>query len=276
MLQFLARRALVILSVFIISMNLSCRYDGGDYYDCMTILDCDDGFSCIDGECVFDPKGNGENKKDDNSELPVNDEEESEIEEEDEIEETVDEEEIDEEEENPDSNNNGGGGNPFEEVFCTDEIDCDENSVCYKEDNKAECVDPFKKYWKVTIDTLCLSNKKPNGDNWDSGIVGAIDQPDPYAILFINGKEALRTPYADESKCAHWNNHTNVKFQSDDQVYIEMWEYDSMIFNDDDFVGTHEWTEGIPVEIFKAREFIFDNPSNPGFVYLRVTFVEMD
>jgi len=177
MLQFLVRRALIILSVFIISMNLSCRYDGGEYYDCMTILDCDDGFSCIDGECVFDPKGNRENNEDNNAELPVNNEEESEIEEEDEIEETVDEEEIDEEEENPDSNNNGNGGSPFDEVLCTDEIDCDENSVCYKEENKAECVDPFKKYWKVTIDTLCLSDKKPNGENWDSGIAGAIDQP---------------------------------------------------------------------------------------------------
>jgi len=94
--------------------------------------------------------------------------------------------------------------------------------------------------------------------------------------MFINGIETLRTPFADESKCVHWNNFTNIKFQSDDQVYIEMWEYDSMIFNDNDFAGTYEWTDGIPVEIFKAREFVFDNPSNPGFVYLRVTFVEMD
>jgi len=274
MLRFTVYKSLFVLSIFVVSMMLSCRYDGGDYYDCMTILDCDDGFSCIDGECVFDPKGNLEKDSNANDELPVHEEKDEEKNDE-KDEEIIEEEEEEEEEEEVPDNNNGGGGFPVE-TFCTEESECDKNSVCYKEDGESKCVDPFKKYWKVTIDTLCLSNKKPNGDNWDSGIAGVIDQPDPYAIMFINGKEALRTPYADESKCAHWNNHTNVKFAPDDYVYVEMWEYDSMIWNDDDYAGTYEWPDGIPVEIFKAREFVFDKPSNPGFVYLRVTFVEMD
>jgi len=260
------------LSVFI----SSCSREGA-VFECMTILDCDEGFSCIDNECVYDPAGGG--TKPDNNQNTLPDTYEEPVDEE--LVDTADEIVVPDETEEPDNepvetpdNDNGGGG--WQEVICSKEAECDENSVCYREGNEAKCVDPYKKYWKVSIDTICLSNKKPNGDNWDSGIAGVIDHPDPYAMLYINYKEALRTPYADEQKCAHWQNYTNLKFDKSEHVLLKIMEYDSMFFNDDDFAGNYEWPDGIPVEIFKAREFVFDDSSNPGYTYIRITFKEMD
>ncbi len=273
-------KTIMVLSLFLVLLNISCRYEGEIYDECITILDCDEGFSCIDGECVSDQKdysGEEEENNEENNELPENkknNEQENETDEEDVTDEDITDEEY------PDTEDHNGNGNgedpPPHESFCTEEAECDEDSVCYNENNQSECVDPYKKFWKVTINTLCLSDKKPNGDNWDSGPLGEIDQPDPYAVLFINEKEVLRTSYADETTCAQWSNFSNIKFEPEDYVYVEMWEYDSMAFNDDDYAGTYEWTDGIPVEIFKAREFVFENPSNPGFTYLRITFQEMD
>lgn len=268
---------LLMASVVLFFFGTACSRYENEVPECMTILDCDEGFSCIDNECVLDPSGNETQPDNNQNALPDNNEEPDDFEVQDEADELI----VPDETEEPDNEpvetpDNDNGGGTWQEVICLEEAECDENSVCYREGNEAKCVDPYKKYWKVSIDTICLSNKKPNGDNWDSGIAGVIDQPDPYAMMYINLMEALRTPYADEQKCAHWQNFTNLKFNKTEAVLLKIMEYDSMMFNDDDNVGTYEWGEGIPVEVFKEREFVFDDSSNPGYTYIRITFKEMD
>jgi hypothetical protein len=257
---------------------LSCSRYEGEVFECMTILDCEEGFSCVDNECVYDPSGNETQPDNTQNTLPDAYEEPDDNEIIDEIDEIQMSDETEEPDEQPEeiTDQDTGGGGTWQEVICSKEAECDENSVCYKEGDESKCVDPYKKYWKVSIDSICLSDKKPNGENWDSGIAGVIDQPDPYAMMYINLMEALRTPYADEQKCAHWQNFTNLKFNKTEAVLLKIMEYDSMMFNDDDNVGTYEWGEGIPIEVFKEREFVFDDSSNPGYTYIRITFKEMD
>lgn len=271
------KRAVRVISVLLLVTAACSRYEDEFVPECTTILDCPVGYICTDSVCVEDVSA-ADNEITDNAELPdiVTDT----AEEQDETVETPDENYEDDEPEEIEDNiiddadadqDNSGG---WQEVICTDEAECDEKSVCYKEADESTCVDPFKKYWKVSIDTICLSEKKPGGDYWDG--LDLVDKPDPYAYMLINGTEVLRTPYADETKCAHWQNFTNIKFTAADVVMIKMMEYDSMILNDDDSVGEFSWTEGIPVEVFKAREFVFDDSSNPGYTYIRISFKEMD
>ena len=268
---------LFIFALLSLILFFSCDRFEEDFAECTTKLDCAFGFICVDGFCVEDEE---EQIVQDNNtnELPEQtiEEPDDQIEEEPEEEpaEEPDEIEVTDEVENEISDEDSGGGSPFGEVICTEEAECDENSVCYNEDGESTCVNPYKKYWKVSIDTLCLSDKKPDGDDWDG--VDLIDKPDPYAILYVNGMEVMKTSYADEQLCAHYQNYTNIRFAETDIVKIKMMEYDSLIFNDDDYVGEIEWTEGIPVEVFKDREYVFDDSSNPGYNYLRVTIVEME
>lgn len=272
------KRAVYVVYVLLAVTAACSRYDDELVPECMTILDCPVGYVCTDSVCTED-LSYSDNETDENAELPdiVTDtsaEQDKNIETPDENFEDNDPEETDDNIINDADTDQDSGGGQWQEIMCTDEAECDENSVCYKEDEESRCVDPFRKYWKVSIDTLCLSEKKPDGDYWDG--IDLIDKPDPYAFMLINGTEALRTPYADETKCAHWQNFTNIKFTATDAVTVKMMEYDSMILNDDDSVGEYTWTEGIPVEIFKAREFVFDDSSNPGYTYIRITFDEMD
>lgn len=273
---------LFVFAVISSILFFSCDRFEEDFTECTTKLDCAFGSICTDGICVeeevdsqpLNDNNNTNELPDQTTEEPddtVNEEPEKEIIEEIDESESIDENnEVDNEISDADS-----GGNPFGDyVACTEEAECDENSVCYSEDGDSKCVDPFKKYWKVSIDTLCLDDEKPNGDPWDG--VDFIDKPDPYAILYVNGMEVMKTSYADEQLCAHYQNYTNIRFEKTDIVKIKMMEYDSMVFNDDDFVGEIEWAEGVPVEIFKDREYVFDDSSNPGYNYLRVTIVEME
>lgn len=274
------KRAVMYAVAFLILTVACTRYDDEFIPECTTILDCPVGYVCTDSACVEDLNYT-DNEIGDTAELPdtvpdtveESDDAASEIPDEnikDDDPGETDDQNINDEDADIDQDNGGH----WQEVICTNEAECNENSVCYKEDEESKCVDPFKKYWKVSIDTICLSEKKPGGDYWDG--IDLIDKPDPYAYMLINGTEVLRTPYADETKCAHWQNFTNIKFAATDVVMIKMMEYDSMILNDDDSVGEFSWTEGVPVEVFKAREFVFDNSSNPGYTYIRISFKEMD
>lgn len=68
-----------------------------------------------------------------------------------------------------------------------------------------------------------------DGRKWDA--VGG-EAPDPYAILFINGKEAIKTPIASNTLSPTWPAapRGNFRIESGDRLRVELW--DSNPIND--------------------------------------------
>jgi hypothetical protein len=62
-----------------------------------------------------------------------------------------------------------------------------------------------------------------DGRKWDS--VGG-EAPDPYAVLFIDGKEVIRTPVASNTLAPKWPDapHGNYRFGDGDRIRVELWD----------------------------------------------------
>lgn len=87
---------------------------------------------------------------------------------------------------------------------------------------------PPKDVLFVALKSAHIPPKTRDGRSWDK-MGGAA--PDPYALLFINGEEILRTAVASNSLRPEWDNPTpaNLRIRGADKVRVEVWDDNALV-----------------------------------------------
>jgi hypothetical protein len=118
---------------------------------------------------------------------------------------------------------------------CQENDQCGKDEICYEN----ICEDPYSVPWSVTIVSVTLNPKNPDGEEWDPGVIGiGAGLPDPYVQFMKNGIIAIETSKGDETYSVTFNvTVSNIIFSETDSISFKVFDYDSTLGDDDDPAG---------------------------------------
>lgn len=124
---------------------------------------------------------------------------------------------------------------------------------------KSDCTGYDESYcknrWEIDVRRVKLTEKKPDGDPWDS--FGGL--PDIFVVIYQNDSKIIHTSVVDDSTSASWSGETaTVSLDQSDEYEIEIWDED---VSDHDNVAVLT-LENYVVNIFNSGELTEDNYDN--------------
>lgn len=150
-------------------------------------------------------------------------------------------------------------------IPCANHSQCDQyTEVCYKN----ECRSPYRLAYIVKVAEVCLGDKDPNGESWET--IPLFDKPDPYAIFNLNGTEVFTTEKGDETFCKTYSTNAQIAFEETDAVSVVVMEYDSGSISGDRYAGTLN-LPNITIKMFRDGEYAESHPGEP-LEYIKLSF----